>query len=243
MADVAKGIVRQEVKQESTQLRYVFRSFTRMAHWVRFAIMIWLVVSGLYIAIPFLARDYLTPTTFNFIQAQIRGSHVALGWILIVLTLIRIYEFAFIRADGRLGLGAELRMGRVMFDGRAWREQLAHYVLLRKDPPQQVYSNYGPLQYLTYVALYAMLLGIGATGIIMAAPYQSAGLAGFAANLLLPLETAMGGLATVRIVHHWLMWGLILFSLVHVYMAVWNSIRNRSMVIEAVISGYEVKRE
>jgi len=47
----------------------------------------------------------------------------------------------------------------------------------------------------------------------------------------------------MRLVHHWLMWGLILFSLVHVYMAVWNSIRNRTMVIEAVISGYEVKRE
>lgn len=242
MADAAVAKVAEVRRgEEVVEIRYVFGRFTRIVHWVRFVMMIWFVISGLYIAYPFIGRDYFTPTTYNFIQAQIRGSHIWLGWILIALTLVRIYEFLFVRADGKLGIGAELRMGKVLFDWRAWRDQLAYYLLLRKEHPKHVYSNYGPLQYLVYTVLYAMLLAIGITGIILAAPYQSAGLAGFSANLLRPIEFWLGGLVTVRIVHHWLMWGIILFSVIHIYMAVWNSIRSRSMLIEAVISGYKVK--
>jgi Ni,Fe-hydrogenase I cytochrome b subunit len=36
------------------------------------------------------------------------------------------------------------------------------------------------------------------------------------------------------------MWVLIVFTLIHVYMVAWYSIRGRSMVMEAMISGYKV---
>lgn len=225
--------------EEVVAVRYVFGRFTRAAHWIRFAILIWLVVSGFYIAYPFLGRDFLTPTAFKFVQTYIRASHVLLGWVLIALTLVRIYEFLFVRSDGRLGLGDELRMGRVLFDRQAWREQIAYYVLLRKEHPVYVYSNYGPLQYLTYIALYLLILGISVTGILLAAPYQPEGLAGTLAGVLKPLEIWMGGLAQVRIWHHWFMWGIILFSVLHVYMVVWNSIRARTLLLEAMVSGYK----
>ncbi len=223
------------------RVRYVFGPFTRAAHWVRVGLIAWFVLSGLYLADPYLARNVSTPTAFAFLQAHVRGWHVLGGWLLIALTLVRIYEFLFVKRAGGLGVGSEIAMWRVMFDLRAWRGQLAYYLLLRRDHPRFLYSNYGPLQYFTYFILYVLLVCISLTGIMLAAPYQDAGLAGTLAHALDPLQVTLGGLATVRRLHHWFMWGIVWFSVLHVYMVVWNSIRGRTMEIEAMISGYKAE--
>lgn len=223
------------------RIRYVFGPFTRAAHWLRFGLIIWFVLSGLYIANPFLIRNVTTPTAFNFLQAHVRGWHVLAGWVLIALTLVRIYEFLFVKRDGGLGLGSEVRMWRVLFDGKAWRGQAAYYLLLRRDHPHFLFSNYGPIQYFVYFVLYVLLVGVSLTGIMLAAPYLDAGLSGTLAHWLDPLRTWLGGLAMVRRVHHWLMWGIIWFSVVHIYMVVWNSVRGRTMELEAMFSGYKAE--
>jgi Ni/Fe-hydrogenase 1 B-type cytochrome subunit len=222
-----------------TMVVYVFGRFVRIAHWLRNALLIWLVGSGIYLGNPFLARNL--GAAEGFIMAQIRGIHVAAGWLLLAFTLVRIYQFLFVRADGRLGLGAELRMAPVLFDVRAWREQLAFYFLLRRDHPQLAYGNYGPLQYLVYTALYASLLVISVTGILIAAPYLSGGLASFGAELLRPIEVALGGLAAVRSLHRIVMWLFILFTVLHVYMVVWNSQRSGNLLVEGMISGFHTE--
>lgn len=221
------------------QVRYVFGRFTRIVHWLRVALIAWFVFSGIYLGSPFFARVYGGPTE-DAIMLQFRSWHVLAGWVLIALTLVRIYEFLLVRSDGRaLGLGTELRMGRVLFNWRAWREQLAYYFLFRKEHPRYVYSNYGPLQYVVYTALYALLIAIGITGILLAAPYQPDGLAGASAALLKPIEVWLGGLVEVRRWHHWFTWAIMLFIVLHLYMVVWNSIRGRTMEIESIVSGYK----
>lgn len=218
---------------------YVFGRFIRAAHWIRNGLLIWLVLSGFYLANPFLARNPVADTSSNFVLAQVRGLHVMAGWLLLAFTLVRIYQFLFIRRDGRLGVGDELRMAPILLNWKAWRDQLAFYLLLRRDHPHFTYSNYGPLQYLVYTLLYAALLVISVTGILLAAPYVQGGLASFGANLLRPIEVALGGLANVRGLHHFTMWFFIVFTLIHIYMAVWNSLRTGNMLIEGIISGFK----
>ncbi len=220
---------------------YVFGRFIRAAHWVRNGLLIWLVLSGIYIGNPFLARNLMSEASDVFIMAQVRGWHVIAGWILLAMTLVRIYQFLFVRPDGKLGLGAELRMAPVMFSWRAWRDQLAFYLLMRRDHPHFTYSNYGPLQYLVYTMLYASLLVISITGIILAAPFLSSGIGVWSAELLRPIEVWMGGLANVRAVHRFVMWFFILFTMAHIYMAVWNSIRTGNLLIEGIVSGFAAK--
>jgi len=222
-------------------LRYIFGRFTRISHWLRVVLIVWLTISGFYIANPFLVTDPNLPTYLNFLQANIRGLHIAAGWILLALTLIRIYEFFFIQPGPRLGIGTEVAMGRILFDWRAWRDQLAFYLLLRREHPTYIYSNYGPMQYLTYTVLYISLVGVILTGLILAAPYQTSGLAGWTGQVLKPLEVALGGLANVRIYHHWMMWVMIVFTVVHIYMVAWYSIRSRTMILEAMVSGYKAE--
>lgn len=220
---------------------YVFGRYIRVTHWLRNGLLIWLVLSGFYIGNPFLARNLFQETSEVFIMAQVRGWHVAAGWILLAMTLVRIYQFLFIRPDGKLGLGAELRMAPVMFSWRAWRDQLAFYLLMKRDHPHFTYSNYGPLQYLVYTALYASLLVISVTGIILAAPYLSSGIGVWSAEIMRPIEVWMGGLANVRAVHRFVMWFFILFTLAHIYMAVWNSIRTGNLLIEGIVSGFKAE--
>ena len=217
---------------------YVFGRFVRISHWLRNGLLIWLVLSGIYLGNPFLARSLSTETSFNFIMAQVRGWHVAAGWLLLAFTLARIYEFLFVTKEGKLGLGAELRMAPILFDWKAWRDQLAFYLLFSKEHPHLRYSNYGPLQYLVYTLLYAALLVISVTGILIAAPYVQGGLASWGASLLSPIEVWLGGIAQVRMLHHVTMWFFIIFTFVHIYMAVWNSSRTGNLLVEGIISGF-----
>jgi Ni/Fe-hydrogenase 1 B-type cytochrome subunit len=224
-----------------TMVVYVFGRFVRIAHWVRNALLIWLVMSGVYIGNPFLARNLFNDTAAGFVMAQVRGWHVAAGWLLLAFTIVRTYQFLFVRPDGKLGLGSELRMGGILFNWRAWRDQLAFYLLLRRDHPAFTYSNYGPLQYLTYIVLYTSLGVISVSGILLAAPYMTSGLATFGADLLRPIEVAVGGLANLRAIHRFTMWWFVVFTVIHIYMSVWNSLRSGNMLIEGMVSGFKAE--
>ena len=220
---------------------YVFGPFVRAAHWIRNGLLVWLVISGFYLGNPFLARVLYPETAEGFIMAQVRGWHVAAGWVLLAFTLVRIYQFLFINKHGKLGLGAELSMAPVLLNWRAWRDQLAFYLLLKRDHPHFTYSNYGPLQFLTSTALYASLLIISISGILLASPYLQGGLASFGAELLRPIEVAVGGIANVRAIHRFTMWFFIFFTFVHIYMAVWNSIRTGNLLVEGIVSGFKAE--
>lgn len=220
---------------------YVFGRYVRIAHWIRNFALIWLVSSGIYIGNPFLARLGMGPETEGIVMGYVRGWHVAAGWILLALTLGRIYQFLLIRADGKLGLGHEISMAPVLFSWKAWRDQLAFYFLVRREHPHLTYSNYGPLRFLIYTMLYASLLIISITGILLAAPYTAGGIAAWGAGLFTPIEVWMGGLSGVRIVHRFTMWWFIFFTVLHIYMVVWNSLRSGNLVIDGIISGFQTE--
>ena len=192
-----------ERKGRPAMVVYVFGRYVRLAHWIRNGVLIWMALSGIYLGNPFLARLGMGQATESFVMAQVRGWHVAAGWVLLAFTLARIYQFLFITERGRLGIGHELRMGRILFNWRAWRDQLAFLFLRRRDHPHVPYSNYGPLQYLVYTMLYASLLVISVTGFVM--------------------------------------WWFVFFTVVHVYMAVWNSMRSGNLLIEGIISGLKAE--
>ncbi len=237
----ALNAVKLERPGRPTMIVYVFGRYVRIAHWLRNGLLVWLVGSGIYLGNPFLVASPMGETSSTFLLAQVRGWHVVAGWLLLALTIARLYQFLFVTSSGKLGLGAEVRMGTILFNWRAWRDQLGYYLLLRRDHPHFVYSNYGPLQYLVYLVLYLSLAAISVTGIILAAPYLSGGLAAFGASVMRPIEVAMGGLANVRAVHRFTMWWFVVFTVIHIYMAVWNSLRSGNMLIEGMVSGFKAE--
>ena len=235
----AQRIPAPTTETDRVAVRYIFSSFVRASHWLRSLMIVWFVVSGFYLASPFLARNAGLETTFNFVQTEVRAWHIVAGWALIGLTLGRVYVFFLRRAGGTgLGLGDEFRMSRVLLDPRAWREQLGYYLLARRAHPGQSYSHYGPLQYLVYVGFYAAIVLMIVTGVALAGPYQGRGLMGTLAGWIAPFTALLGGLGPVRQWHHLGMWAIILFTVLHLYMVAWNAVRGRSLEMESIVSGY-----
>jgi len=161
--------------------------------------------------------------------------------VLLTFTLAHDYQFQFITETGRLGIGHELRMGRILFSSKACRDQFAFTLLLRRNHPHVPYGNQGPLPHLVCTLLYAWLLVVSTTGILIAAPHADGGVEAWGASLLRPIEVWLSGITTVRNVHRFVMWWFVCFTLAHVYMAVWNSMRTGNLVIEGIISGFEAE--
>jgi Ni/Fe-hydrogenase 1 B-type cytochrome subunit len=76
------------------------------------------------------------------------------------------------------------------------------------------------------------------TGLILMGAGYSTGIASWACAVLKPVENLLGGLATVRYIHHVLTWGFVLFIVVHVYMAFWYDAVLKEGTLSSMVSGY-----
>ena len=200
----------------------------RANHWCMVLSIFVLIGTGFYIANPF-----TTPageTTFKFLMGNMRYVHMLLGVILTFIFLQRIYLMFFSRFH------ADFKDFFAWTDGENFWKQLKYYALISDEKPGHRYL-YGPLQSLAYGGLLIMLLLIVLTGLILSGACYHAGLLGAAGALLKPLENAVGGLATVRFIHHILPWLFIIFVVVHVYMAFWYDAVFKEGTVSSMIGG------
>jgi Ni/Fe-hydrogenase 1 B-type cytochrome subunit len=62
-------------------------------------------------------------------------------------------------------------------------------------------------------------------------------------GIVKPFGTLMGGLATVRMIHHILTWCFILFIIIHIYMAFWHDVIFKEGTISSMISGMVFRKD
>ncbi len=200
----------------------------RLIHWSVVISVFTLLISGFYIATPITFGSGATPD--KFYMGNIRSIHTFFGAFLTFLMLWRAYLGLFAKFHAR------------WTDLLAWTDldnlitQIRFYLLLSEKKPSHRYQ-YGPLQALAYNGLIFLQIMIILTGLIMVGANIHAGLSLWLGNFLKPVEIAMGGLAGVRMIHHIIAWGFILFIMVHVYMAVWIDIVYKEGTISSMISG------
>jgi Ni/Fe-hydrogenase 1 B-type cytochrome subunit len=120
-------------------------------------------------------------------------------------------------------------------------KQLKFYALVSKEPAEHRYL-YGPMQSVAYGGLMVMVLLIVITGLILMGAGYHAGFTALAYTVLKPVETLMGGLATVRWIHHILTWLFILFILAHVYMVFWYDVLFKEGIVSSMIGGNLFKK-
>jgi len=208
-----------------------FSSGIRWTHWIRVFTITALTVTGFYIAYVFIAPEPSgTPTIF--LNAKFRIWHEMAGFILIAVTLCKAYLFIF----GKLS-GKERMSLHDVLNPKVWISQLKYYLFLSKKHPK-LKGVYNPLQFVAYVFLYALIILISLTGLVLYARSYHEGLGGFLLPYMEPIEAFMGGLANVREIHHIAMWGILIFIPIHIYMAVFNSIMSTEGSIDSIISGY-----
>jgi len=200
----------------------------RINHWaMAFSIFV-LIATGFYIADPFTIAS--GETVDKFFMGNVRFVHILFGVFLVFIFIWRIYLafFSTFHADWK-DFFAWAKLGNF------WK-QIKFYLLISKEPPEHTHL-YGPLQSLAYGGLLFMLFLICLTGLILMGAGYHAGLTAVVYFLLKPVENLLGGLATVRWIHHILTWLFILFIVVHVYMAFWYDVIFKEGTISSMISG------
>jgi len=200
----------------------------RLIHWSMVFSVFTLLATGFYIATPI--SFAAGPTESKFIMGNIRTIHTFFGIFLTFLMIWRAYM-------GLLpGFHAQWR------DLLAWTDipnlitQVKFYLLISEKKSKHEYQ-YGPMQALAYSGLIVLMVLIILTGLILTAANYHAGLSLMVGSLLKPLENLMGGLAGVRLIHHLVTWGFILFIMVHVYMGIWSDVVYKEGTISSMISG------
>ncbi len=205
----------------------------RFNHWLVVGSILILIATGFYIADPFTISE--GETVNKMFMGDVRFWHILFGVSLSFLMLWRLYLAFFSRfhADCKDFLACtNLQNGL---------RQIRFYLFFSKEHPLRTHL-YGPLQSLAYLGFFAMAFLMVLTGLILMGAGYDAGLTAFVYKLVKPFGNWMGGLATVRWIHHILMWGVILFLPVHVYMAFWHDVVMKEGTVSSMISGTVFRR-
>ena len=218
----------QEEKYTSDHPDFVYSSSNRILHWIRALVITGLIITGFYLANPFLSPE---GSTDKLLYGKWAMWHFTLGFILISSALLRIYLFFF----GKDSNG-ELRSLRDLFSLKSWIISLKSYFFfgeLRKI------GLYGPLQFLTYFVITVLVITASVTGLILYVHVYHQGVGSWLYEPMRTIEAWMGGLATVRYVHHITMWGYLIFIPIHIYLVIWSAIRFKHAALDVMFTGYD----
>ncbi|AJD01669.1 Ni/Fe hydrogenase, cytochrome b subunit [Campylobacter lari] len=221
--------------KSNRKAEYEFSIGLRFTHWLRAVAIVILVGTGYYISYVFQSPSISSEPTL-FMQAKYRMVHQIFGFIMIACVLFKTYLFFFDPKSAN-----ERRSIKDIFNVKLWIEQIKFYIFLGKHPHLQ--GVYNPLQFATYFFFYFVMFGLILTGLILYMHVYHEGLGGFLYNILRPIEVMLGGLADVRTYHRILMWVVLIFVPVHIYMAVFNSVKGKDGALDAIFSGYKFVRE
>jgi Ni/Fe-hydrogenase 1 B-type cytochrome subunit len=201
----------------------------RINHWAMALVIFALIGTGFLIAYPVTVTTGATWQKFSV--GEIRFWHIFFGMLLGFLFLWRVYLafFSTFKADWKDFMAFTNIPNSI--------QQIKFYLLIEKKGPPHT-GLYGPMQSMAYLGLLAMVFFILITGLILMGAGYHAGLTGWIYTILRPIENLLGGLATVRYIHHVLTWGFVLFIVVHVYMAFWYDAVLKEGTLSSMVSGY-----
>lgn len=222
------------IKDGKRRAVYEFSPGTRLTHWLRAFCIVMLIFTGFYLSYVF-QSPVISAEPVNFMQAKYRFVHEVAGFLLLGCIIFKSYLFLADKTSSK---------ERVSLDDvknpRIWLEQIKFYLFLGKHP--QIKGVYNPLQFVSYVLFYIVIFGILLTGLMLYTHSYHEGLGGLLGGALRHIEALFGGLAGVRTWHRILMWVIIIFVPIHIYMAVFNTIRDKEGAIDAIFSGYKFER-
>ena len=170
-----------EEKYTSDHPDFVYSSSNRILHWIRALVITGLIITGFYIADPFLTS---AGSTDKLQYAEWTKWHLIIGFVLIASGMLRIYLFFF----GHDSAG-ELRSLKDVFSVKSWITQLKSYFFVGE---LKKIGLYGPLQFLTYFAIMVLVVVASVTGLILYVHVYHSGICAWLYEPMRVLEAWMG---------------------------------------------------
>ncbi len=215
---------------------YVYEAPVRLWHWINACAIVTLMVTGYFIGSPPPAMG--TGEAYNqFIFGYIRFTHFAAGMILTVAFAGRIY-WALVGNHH-----ARQLFYFPFWSGEYWREVLYEvrwYLFLAKEPKK--YVGHNPLAQLAM--FFFITIGLSFMIVTGWALYaEGAGQGSWpdtAAGWVLGLVHNSQRLHTL---HHLGMWFIVVFMIIHIYVAVREDIMSRQSIVSTMISGHRTFKD
>ena len=215
---------------------YVYEAPLRLWHWINALSIVVLAVTGWFIASPLPTLP--GEASDHFLMGYIRFAHFATAYIFVIGFLFRIY-WAFVgnRHARQIFLPP-------IFNGEWWNgvwHEVKWYAFIAREPRK--YIGHNPLATL---AMHLMLVW-GSVFIIVTgfALYgQGTGMGSWQYELfsswLIPL---FGQGQDVHTWHHLAMWYIVIFVIIHVYVAIREDIMSRQSMISTMVSGWRMFKD
>ena len=213
----------------SVHVYNVFSIWTRIFHWVMVVAIAILFATGLYIGNPGFNGSQGTEPTFavnNWASmSTIRFIHFVAAYMLMVSFIFRVYGFIVNKGDRLLPKPWTKLFWTGMIDTGL------HYGFMR--PAHRPYLR-NSMARGGYAGVYSMIFVEAITGFAMYGQINPNGLIG---KLFAPINYLLGNEYTVHMVHHYVAWMIILFVIIHVYMATRADMTEKGGEISAMFSG------
>jgi Ni/Fe-hydrogenase b-type cytochrome subunit len=193
---------------------YLWEWPIRAMHWIAVVCIIGLVVTGLYIGMPYLVVG--GDTADHFLMGRMRFVHFSAAAFL-VTKFERLPALFPVRPRDWVNM---------------WR-QVKFYLMIQPEKAPH-YLGHNPLQQLSYTGVYLAALLMVVTGFAMYGQSNPAGIFYQAFNWV---GILFGGMPVVRFIHHVLTWVFLIFLPIHLYLAVRADHLERTGVISSIISG------
>jgi Ni/Fe-hydrogenase 1 B-type cytochrome subunit len=214
---------------------YVFELPVRIWHWTHALSIVVLAVTGYLIANPLPSIG--GEASEHFLMGNLRFIHFVAGYVFAIGFLVRIY-WAIVGN----------RYSRELFYLPVWRSEwwrglfteIRYYSFLSRDESESLGHN--PLAqtamwfFNTIMTLFMICTGFALYG-------EGLGLGSWADKLFGWVIPLMGGAQSVRMWHIFGMWLIIVFVIIHVYMAIRADIMGKHSSVSTIFSGWRFFRD
>lgn len=204
---------------------YVWEIPVRIAHWLIFASVTVLCLTGWYIHSPYLISRGRTAYTMG----AMRFAHIVAGYTLICAFIVRAYW----ALAGNYWANWKWLVPTNRAQWKALGQMIRYYTFFRREPVHQVGHN--ALAGLAYAWIFFAMLVEIFTGLVLYGQTRGPGIAhslfGWAGRLV--------DFQYLRLIHFLGMFFFLAFVIHHVYSAVLVSIEERNGLMESIFSGYK----
>jgi Ni/Fe-hydrogenase 1 B-type cytochrome subunit len=212
---------------------YVYDAAILIWHWVTALCIVALAITGYFIGSP--PPTMSGEASSHFLFGYIRFVHFSAGMILGVMFLLRIYRVLMGGPHAR-------QIFYVPFWSFAWWKdvfnEIGWYLFLK--PPKE-YVGHNPLAHAAMFFMFLLpLIVLLLTGFALFA--EQMGINTWWYTLFGWVFQVLGDSMTVRTWHQFAMWIILIFSMVHMYMAIREDMTHRQTTISSMVSGWRFYR-
>ncbi len=205
---------------------YLWSAPLRAMHWLAAACIVVLAITGFYIGRPYFMTS--GEASAHFLMGRVRFIHFTAAAFLVMTGIVRVYW---------LIAGNQFERLPALFPvtGRSLRRMgRSGYSYLTLGPERDPLVGHEPLQQVAYTGLYLMVVVMVITGFTL---YGQSNPTGIIFRFFAWVPPLLGGLQHVRVVHHVLTWGFIIFALMHIYFTIRSDYVDRVGRVSSMITG------